>query len=329
MSAGHLVWIIDEEWADYDTETSLLRQWDPECEIRCSGYDYDEDMRAFGTRADLILAQVYAPIARTTIDALECCKGIAISGGGYDRVDVAAAAAKGIPVTNVQGYCAEDLADYVLAAMFHINKPLLGFGDSIRRGLWGAQAVAEPAHRLSACTLMVVGCGRIGSTVAQRAHSLGMKVLGYDPHRTSQELAADGIEGIGLREGLAQADFISVNVKLTPETTGLLGIEDFRCCRPTAYLINTSRGKILNEDDLVQAVNEGVLAGAVVDVIAHEPPNGDEPILSCPGITVTPHISYISQESFQELRERTVANAIAMAEGHIPADVVNMRRNVG
>ena len=144
---GHLVWIIDEEWAEYDTERELLREWDPQCDIRFSGYDYANDLEAFGYRADLILAQVYAPIPRSTIERLECCKGIALFGGGYDRVDVDAAAERGIPVTNVHGYCKEDLADYVLAAMFRWNKPQNGYAPLIASGLHIADRRLW-AHRL-------------------------------------------------------------------------------------------------------------------------------------------------------------------------------------
>lgn len=321
---AHLVWIIDEEWADYEDETRMLRDWDPECDIRFSGYDYEKDLRNFGYRADLILAQVYAPIPRTTIERLERCRGIALFGGGYDRVDVEAAAEHGIPVTNVHGYCAEDLADYVLAAIFRWNKPLEGYGRTIAAGVWGAQAMPVPQHRLSSMTLMVVGCGRIGLTVAKRAGALGMKVIGYDPHRTDAELADRGVERVELHEGLARADVISVNARLCDETVGLLGEREFACCKSGSLLVNTARGGILDETALVHAVRAGRPASAVVDVIAHEPPSGDEEILHCEGITVTPHISYISIESFTELRSRTVHNGIDMVEGRHPADVVNL-----
>ena len=322
--AGHLVWIIDEEWAEYDTERELLRKWDPQCDIRFSGYDYADDLKTFGYRADLILAQVYAPVPRSTIERLECCKGIALFGGGYDRVDVGAAAERGIPVTNVHGYCKEDLADYVLAAIFRWNKPQGGYAPLIASGVWGAQAIAEPPHRISACTLLVVGCGRIGSTVAARAGALGMRVIGYDPHRDEDKLASRGIEKVDLHDGLRQADVVSVNARLCEETAGLLGEAEFACCKPGSLLVNTARGRILDEDALIRAVKAGRPSSAVLDVIGDEPPKGDEAILHCPGITVTPHVSYISVESFRELRERTVRNGTDMVEGRRPDDVVNL-----
>ena len=127
-----LFWFIDEEWKDYDIETAVLRQQYPDCELKFSNYDYERDLEEFGYRADAIIAQVYAQIPASTIQRLQNCKGIAVLGGGYDRIDTAAAREKGIGVTNVQGYCAEDLADYVLAAIFHFYK---GLGARLERAI--------------------------------------------------------------------------------------------------------------------------------------------------------------------------------------------------
>lgn len=136
-----LIWIIDEEWKDYDVEKEVLEAKYPGVEIRRSTYDYEKDLKEFGYRADGILAQVYASIPKSTIDRLENCKGIAVYGGGYDRIDVAAARTKNISVTNISGYCAEDLADYVVAAMYFVNKGLAFYSrtvvEDVKAGKWG------------------------------------------------------------------------------------------------------------------------------------------------------------------------------------------------
>ncbi|WP_283608246.1 C-terminal binding protein [Faecalispora anaeroviscerum] len=318
-----LFWFIDEEWKDYDIETSVLRAQYPNCELKFSGYDYEHDLGKFGYRADAIIAQVYAQIPASTIERLQNCKGIAVLGGGYDRVDTAAAREKGIGVTNVQGYCAEDLADYVVAAIFHFYKGLSAYRDRLQNGEWGAQAVERLPRRISHSTLFVIGCGRIGITVAKRCQSLGMKVLGYDPDRTAAFLQEQGIKKVSLEDGLRQADYVSVNVRLDESTTGLLGEREFSLMKPSAYFINTARGAILKEEELIRALENGVIAGAALDVIAHEPPREQEPIFSAPNCVVTPHISYISQESFQELRSRAAWNAIQMLRGEQPEDLVN------
>lgn len=318
-----LFWFIDEEWKDYDIETAVLREQYPDCELKFSNYDYERDLEEFGYRADAIIAQVYAQIPASTIQCLQNCKGIAVLGGGYDRIDTAAAREKGIGVTNVQGYCAEDLADYVLAAVFHFYKGLTEYQSRLQNGAWGAQAVERLPRRISQSTLLIVGCGRIGLTVAKRCQSLGMKIIGYDPDRDAAFLNEKGVEKVSLEEGLRLADYVSVNVRLDESTTGLLGEREFSLMKKGAYLINTARGAVLKEDELIRALETGVIAGAVLDVITHEPPREHEPIFSAPNCIVTPHVSYISQESFEELRGRAAWNAIKMLRGEQPADLVN------
>lgn len=318
-----LFWFIDEEWKDYDIETAVLREQYPDCELKFSNYDYERDLEEFGYRADAIIVQVYAQIPASTIQRLQNCKGIAVLGGGYDRIDTAAAREKGIGVTNVQGYCAEDLADYVLAAVFHFYKGLTKYQSRLQNGAWGAQAVERLPKRISQSTLLIVGCGRIGLTVAKRCQSLGMKIIGYDPDRDAAFLNEQGVEKVSLEEGLRLADYVSVNVRLDESTTGLLGEREFSLMKKGAYLINTARGAVLKEDELIRALETGVIAGAVLDVITHEPPREHEPIFSAPNCIVTPHVSYISQESFEELRGRAAWNAIKMLRGERPADLVN------
>lgn len=318
-----LFWFIDEEWKDYDLEVSVLKEQYPDCELRFSTYDYEKDLEEFGFKADAIIAQVYAHIPAAVIERLQNCKGIAVLGGGYDRIDTAAARAKGISVTNVQGYCAEDLADYVLASIFHFYKGLTQYNSNLKNGEWGAQAVTHTPHRISQSTLLVIGCGRIGSTVASHCQSLGMKVVAYDPFQDDEVLLKQGIEPVTLEEGLRQADYISLNVKLEESTTGLIGEREFSLMKPSAYFINTARGAIVKEEDLIKALENRVIAGAALDVITHEPPREKEPIFDAPNCIVTPHISYISQESFEELRTRAAWNAIRMLRGEVPKDLVN------
>lgn len=318
-----LVWIIDEEWADYEVEKKLIKERLPEAEIRYSGYDYEKDLEEFGYRADLILAQVYTSIDKKVIERLECCKGIAVYGGGYDRINIEAAREKGIMVTNVQGYCADDLAEYVMAAIYNYNKKILYYQSKDGKGAWGAGAVPKIVHRVSASTLFLVGCGTIGRCAAKYASGAGMKVIGYDKNVSPEEMKKAGIEAVSWEDGFRKADYVSVHVKYTPKTHHIIGKTEFALMKPTAYLINTARGGILNEAELLKAVKDKEIAGATVDVISVEPPKGDEAIWKCEDIIVTPHISYISEESFHTLKVRTVENALKMLRGEKPDDLVN------
>lgn len=318
-----LIWIIDEEWSDYEIEIDILKKSFPDCEIKMSNYDYKEDLDKFGYKADGILAQVYADIPKDTIDKLKNCKGIAIYGGGYDRVDIKAARDKGIPITNVQGYCAEDLADYIIAAIFLFNKKIEYFYNNLNNKLWGAPAVKQNMKRISSQNLLIIGFGTIGKILAKRVSSLGIKVLAYDEFLSEEEVKKYNVIKVSWEEGLKQADYISVNLKGCDENINKLSMKDFKLMKNTAYIINTARGKIIKEDDLIQAVKNKLIAGAVLDVIKNEPPVGDEAILHCENIVVTPHISYISEESFKDLKLKTLKNLIDMLNDKKPVDLVN------
>lgn len=322
-----LIWIIDEEWKDYDVEMEVLQKKYPGVTIKCSTYDYAKDLEEFGYKADGILAQVYAAIPRSTIERLECCKGIAVYGGGYDKIDVTAAREKNISVTNISGYCAEDLADYVIAAMFFINKRIAQYSDRVvqdcRDNHWGAMAVPKIQHRLSAETLLIVGLGVIGKIVAHRAQPLGLRVIAFDDFVSKEAMDAVGVQKVGWQEGFSQADYISVNLKGCDENLDKINAEALSYMKQDAWIINTSRGKLIDEEALITAVEKKQIGGAVLDVIKNEPPTGEEPILHCPGIYVTPHISYISVESFRALKDRALENLCNMLEGKKPRDLVN------
>lgn len=151
-----------------------------------------------------------------------------------------------------------------------------------------------------------------------------MKVIAYDPYLSAEELAAKGAVKVDtLEEGFTQADYVSVNAILTPETTGLITYDHLKCLKKSACLVNTARGKIFVEDDLIRASKEGLFKAAMLDVISVEPPTYQEAIFDCDNIYVTPHISYISQDSFDELKRRATTNVISVIEGKEPRDWVN------
>jgi phosphoglycerate dehydrogenase-like enzyme len=318
-----LIWIIDEEWSDYNLETELLKAAFPDADIRRSTYDYKNDLAAFGKDADAILAQVYAPLPAAAINALTKCKIIAVYGSGYEMVDVRAASSKGIAVTNVPGYCAEDIADYILAAIFHCYKRLDFFASAGKSGAWDVQAVDRVPERISAQTLHIIGLGLIGRTVAKKALFLGMKLTAFDPNMDAPSMQALGIKKVAWDEGLAGADYVSVHTVLTAETTGLVKYEDFLRMKKTAHIFNASRGKVLDEEGLIRAVKEGLIRGAVLDVVSEEPPKVSAPILATEGILVTPHISYISRQSYDELKRRAAGNVITYLSGGSSKDCVN------
>jgi D-3-phosphoglycerate dehydrogenase len=318
------IWIIDEEWSDYETEKALLTEAFPGCEISYSGYDCAKDLDAFGYKTDAIICQVYAHITAELMAKLKNCKIISLYGGGFDRIDIKAAAAKDIPVTFVPGYCTEDLADYVMAGIYHFNKNLTSYSGAVQKGLWGAQAVDVPVNRVNASVLLIIGVGRIGSAVAAKAKAAGMELLGFDPYVSGETMADIGVRKVDLDEGLRLADYVSLNPKYYAETDSLLSMKEFKKMKPGAYIINTSRGRVTAEKDLIRAVKEGVVGGAVLDVVSDEPPKPDDEIFNVPGIVVTPHISYISRQSYSELKQRAAGSVIKALKGEKLVDLATV-----
>jgi len=317
-----LIWIIDEEWADYQQEETLLTRALPDCEIRHSGNDYTADLAAFGHRADAVICQITVDMNAATIAALKQCRVISVYGAGYNNVDVAAARRQGITVCNVPGYCVEDVSDYVIAAIYHFNKSLGAFHAHIQDGRWGAQAVDRIVQRLSASCLLIIGCGRIGQALAAKALSLGMTVLCADPGLSDSAARELGLEKVELFAGLARADYVSVHAKLTPATTKLLNAQAFAALKPGAYFINAARGGVVDEAALVATVRSGRVAGALLDVVTTEPPQLSDEIFHCAGIEITPHISYLSQGALAELQSTAASNALCVIQGQAAVNAV-------
>lgn len=318
------IWIIDEEWPDHDLEIGAISAAEPDAVVCESTYDWRKDFDSFGRDADAILAQVYAQIPSDLISGLTRCKGIAVMGGGFDRVDMTAAGLARIPVCNVQGYCTEDIASYVVQAILHHLKPLDRL-DATRHDLeWGLPALPTLSPRLTSSTLHIVGLGRIGSATARLALAMGMRVTASDPRgATRTEATAPGVAFTDLERGLAEADFISLHCPLTAETVGLIGPHQIDSMKPSAVLINTARGGLVDERALADALIAGRLGGAVLDVVSDEPTHPDSPVFSAPNTLITPHISYASADSLTELRRRATKNLLDMVYGRIPDDCVN------
>ncbi len=318
-----LIWIIDEEWPDYEIEKKAIYERFPDCEIKFSSEDYKEDLEKFGYKADAIICQISVDMPKETLDKLENCKVISVYGVGYDRVDVKAAKEKGIYVTNVPGYCAEDVSDYVIAAIYRHNKQLISYSDDIKKGLWGAQAVKRKIRRLSTQTLFIVGFGRIGRMIAKKAVAMGMKVMFYDPFVDEKTAKQLGVIKAELEEGFKNADYISLNTKLDESTMHLISGDVLNLMKPEAHIINASRGKVIDEKALIEAVDCGKIDGATLDVVENEPPTGNEDIFNNKKIFVTPHISYFSEDSLNELQLTAALNVINILDGKIIPEIVN------
>ncbi len=236
-------------------------------------------------------------------------------GVGYDSIDIATATQEGIVVAFTPGMLDNAVADWTVAALLGVARRVAWGYEAVRLGRWKSGWGSDVFGK----TLGLVGCGRIGRAVARRMSGFDMKVLAFDPN----PLSSPGIEHVGLDELLERGDFVSLHVALTPSTRGLIGRAQLRLMKPTAYLINTARGPVVDENALVEALNEGWIAGAALDVFSVEPLSGDHPLRTARNALLTPHQAAFARDTGESLSDATAQAIIDLSQGKRPAMVVN------
>jgi len=273
--------------------------------------------------ADVVMIQSVRPlIDRQVIERLERCRCIIRVGIGYDSVDVAAATERGTMVCNVPEYCVEEVADHALALLLASARHITRQDRWIREGRWDRTG-ARPARRLRGSTLGLVAFGRTARALAEKVKGMGLTLLTSDPYVSEEVASSYGARLVDLDELLKQSDFISVHAPLAEETYHLLGEREFALMKPGAVLVNTSRGPIVDGAALASALRDGPLGAAGLDVLEHEPPSSDCPLLSLDNVTITPHVAAYAEESVRDLYRGACRIAIDVIEGRWPHSVVN------
>jgi len=263
----------------------------------------------------------HAQLRVEDIEQLEACRVLVRCGTGYDNIDVRAARARGIEVTYVPSFGSSDVADHTLALLLACARKLTLVDRAMRAGGWPTWHELSPMHRLRDRVLGLVGMGRIGTEVAVRAQALGMKVLAYDPYRPA-EAARIAQPVDSLEELLEQSDIVSLHVPLTPKTDKLIGRRELALMRDRAILVNTSRGQLIDESALIEALETGHLAATGLDVYATEPIESDNPLLRFENAVLAPHSAAFTEEALKEVRVRAVEEALRAVSGEPPLDPV-------
>ncbi len=259
------------------------------------------------------------------LERLPKVKYISTLATGYNVIDTVYAREKGIAVSNIPAYSTDGVAQLVFAFILELTNQVALHNESVKSGEWCKSEhfcywktpITEIAHK----TLGVVGFGKIGSAVAQIANAFGMKVIAYSPNTRSYS-GFGSVDFVSLDEVIAQSDIISLHCPLTADTTGLVNYEFLSKMKSTALLINTSRGPVINEADLKRALDDGVIAGAGVDVLSVEPAREDNPLLTCEKCLITPHIAWASFEARSRLMNIFRSNVEGFVKGE-PVNVVN------
>jgi len=271
--------------------------------------------------AEIVLTNK-TPLTRTTLDQLPRLRAIGVLATGYNVVDVAAARARGIPVMNVPTYGTRSVAQMTFALLLELVQHVGHHARTVREGRWSNCRDFcywdMPLVELEGLTMGLIGYGRIGRATAEAARAFGMRVVAHDPlANTEQYPELSDLEAL-----LRTSDVVSLHCPLTAGNAGLINAERLAWLKPTAYLINTARGPLIDEAALAEALNEGRLAGAGLDVLSVEPPHPDNPLLTAPNCLITPHIAWATKAARARLLDTVADNLRAFLAGR-PQNVVN------
>lgn len=287
-------------------------------DVRIECFTYAGDPRALVAacrEADAIVTD-YVPFDRDVLQQLQRCRIISVAATGWDCVDVRAAAERGIRVSSVGEYCTNEVADHTLALLLALNRKLLAYHRQVQEGRDWRWNEIRGVRRLAGQTLGLVGFGRIGQAVCRRALGFGLSVLAFDPLLNESAIGRHGARAAGFEELLAGADIISLHCNLSDASRGLLNRAAFARMRRKPLLVNVARGALIIEADLVDALDQGLLAGAALDVLAQDSPDLlHHPLAGRDDVLLTPHVAFYSESALEDLRRISAQNVRSFLEG--------------
>lgn len=283
-----------------------------------------EVLRKIGD-ADIVVVNM-VKITPAVVAGLSKCRLLIRHGIGYDNVDVGACTRAGIPFAYQPDYCAEDVAEHAIALLLacarKIPQSRAVLDRSVARGDWDFSGLF-PIHRMRGRTLGIVGVGRIGSRVAQKLSGFGFRILGSDPYLSAERRAELGLEWVDQETLFRESDFLTIHTPLNEETRHIVNARTLGLMKSTAYLVNTSRGGMVDIEALRAALEAGKIAGAALDVYEREPPPPDFPLYGMANVILTPHLGWASEESGWQIRRNILEDILAASQGRPPRYQVN------
>jgi len=313
--------VLEPGYEHYQDEIKVLAPFNPEFIVVPKSASQEERAKAL-LQADALMIRE-APLPLEYIALLDKCQAIVRYGVGVDNVDLAAAKEKGIYVANVPDYGSEDVAEHALALLLAATRRITSRNTQVHAGEWNI-GQAEPMYRLSGKVLGIVGFGRIARCLAAKASGIGFsRMLVCDPLLNDADAMAAGVEKVTLEQLCQQADLISLHVPLSEKTRHLIGAEQLALMKPTTIVVNTSRGGLIDESALYQALIENRLFAAGLDVFEQEPVRQDHPLLTLPNVICTDHTAWFTEESVTELQRKAAQEVLRIFEGNKPLNWVN------
>jgi D-3-phosphoglycerate dehydrogenase len=290
----------------------------------------DEELLAHCKDADAVLVMLYK-FPRQIVEQLEKCKVIVRYGIGYDNVDVEACSEKGIAVCNIPDYCFEEVAGHAAALALDCLRQVTLRDRHIRKGEWLFGGAGKyQVRRFSTLTYGLCGFGHIARQTAQYMKGFGFDMIAYDPYLADEVFEQNGVRKVSMEELCKTADIISVHVPLSAETRYLINKDKFAMMKKGVIIVNTSRGPLINQSDLLDAMDAGIVKAAGLDVLETEPLTDlNDRIFQYENVVLTPHFAFHSEESFEELRDKVIASAVTVLRGEIPKNAVNKKALTG
>ena len=310
---------------DLDWETQQFAERGIDFECAQLKFEPESKVIDFTRDADVVVVNM-VKITEAVIDSWTNCKVVVRHGAGYDNVDVDALTKRDILLEYIPDYCTHEVAEQAIGLMFACARKVLWsqkvMYDSVERGEWDFRPI-HPMFRLDGRTIGIVGCGRIGSLVYKKLEHFGVKFLICDPYLSERRRKGLGIETTDLKTLCEGSDFVTVHTPLNDDTRKLINAEVLSWMKPTAYLVNTSRGGMVDHEALAAALKSKQIAGAAIDVYETEPPKPDFPLIGLDNVLLTPHLSWYSEDSDRSIREKIVEAVDMYATGKSPRLAVN------
>lgn len=320
---GFKVLFSDYEYHSLEIEENLIREQIPDIEFVYAQCQTEEEVIQAAKGVDAIINQ-YAPVGRKVIESLTDCKVIARYGVGFNTIDVPAASEKNITVCNVTDYCLEEVSDHSMALLLSLARKVTFLNNKVKEGVWDYK-VGTPIFKIRGQVLGLLSLGNIAQKVAKKAQAFGLKVIAYDPFIPVEVANELGVELVESEQLFRRSDYISVHTPLNNSTRGMVGKEQFKWMKKEAFIINTSRGPIIDERALIHALENNEIAGAGLDVLEIEPIKEDNPLLNMEKVILNPHVAWHSEESEKELRRKTAQNVVDVLLGKEPKYVVRIK----
>lgn len=311
--------VTDYEYDSFVPENEVLNKLG--IELTFAQCKTEEEVIEACKDADALINQ-YAPITRKVIEQLENCKVISRYGVGFNTIDIDAATEKGIAVGNVTDYCLDEVSDHAMALLLSSARKVTLMNNAVKSGTWDFK-VAVPIFRLRGRILGLVGFGNIPQSVTRKAQAFGLSVIAYDPFVPKAVAEAMNVELVSLEELCEKSDYISVHLPLNKHTEKIISHEQFNKMKKEAFIINTARGPVIDEQALIEALQEGKIAGAGLDVLEIEPIDPNNPLLKMDNVILNPHSAFYSVEAELELKRKTAQNVADVLSGYYPTYLVN------